>query len=76
MTYQHFPKVELHTHLEGSAPPDFIRSLAREKNIDLSRIFNEDGGYIFRDFEHFLKVYEAACEPLQTPQDFYRLTSA
>jgi adenosine deaminase len=76
MTYQHFPKVELHTHLEGSAPPDFIRSLAREKNIDLSRIFNEDGGYIFRDFEHFLKVYEAACEPLQTPQDFYRLTRA
>ena len=76
MTFQHLPKIELHTHLEGCAPPAFIRGLAKEKNIDISRIFTEDGGYAFRDFDHFLKVYESACTTLQTPDDFRRLTSA
>jgi len=76
MTYRSMPKVELHTHLEGCAPPAFIRGLAHEKSIDISGIFNADGTYAYRDFDHFLKVYEAACTTLQTPQDFYRLTRA
>lgn len=70
------PKIELHLHLEGGAPPAFIKGLAKEKNIDISGIFNEDGSYRFTDFWNFLKVYEAACEPLKGPQDFYRLTLA
>lgn len=70
------PKVELHLHLEGAAPPAFIRALAQEKHVDLSGIFTPQGGYRFRDFVDFLKVYEAACTVLQTPQDFYRLTRA
>jgi adenosine deaminase len=70
------PKVELHLHLEGGAPPAFIKGLAREKSIDIAGIFNEDGSYRFTDFWNFLKVYEAACTPLQGPQDFYRLTLA
>lgn len=70
------PKVELHLHLEGAAPPAFIRGLAREKSIDIERIFAPDGGYAFRDFAHFLRVYEAACTVLQTPEDFRRLTQA
>lgn len=76
MTFQSTPKVELHLHLEGAAPPEFIRGLAAEKNIDLSGIFDANGGYVFRNFEHFLSVYEAACEPLKSPEDFYRLTCA
>ncbi|MDO6589011.1 adenosine deaminase [Loktanella sp. D2R18] len=76
MNFKSIPKVELHTHLEGSAPPAFIAALAREKNIDISGIFDANGGYAFRDFDHFLKVYEAACEPLQSPEDFRRLTIA
>ncbi|MFQ6549706.1 adenosine deaminase [Aestuariibius sp. 2305UL40-4] len=70
------PKVELHLHLEGAAPPAFIRDLAREKSIDISGIFDDQGHYAYRDFAEFLKVYEAACEPLQTPEDFRRLTLA
>ena len=70
------PKVELHLHLEGAAPPAFIRGLAREKNIDISRIFTPSGGYAYRDFWHFLEVYEAACTTLQSPEDFHRLTLA
>ncbi len=76
MTYQSVPKVELHTHLEGCAPPSFIRGLAKEKSLDISGIFNADGTYAYRDFEHFLQVYEAACTTLQSPQDFYRLVKA
>lgn len=70
------PKVELHLHLEGAAPPDLIRALAAEKSVDLSRIFDSDGGYRFRGFADFLRVYEAACTVLRTPEDFRRLTRA
>jgi adenosine deaminase len=70
------PKIELHLHLEGGAPPAFIRGLAREKHVDLSGIFREDGGYAYRDFGHFLQVYEAATSVLTTPEDYARLTTA
>lgn len=76
MSVTDLPKVELHLHIEGAAPPAFIRGLAKEKNIDLSGVFNEDGSYAFTDFWHFLKVYEAATEALKTPEDFGRLTTA
>lgn len=70
------PKTELHLHIEGAAPPDFIRMLAAEKNVDLSKIFKNDGSYVWKDFAEFLKTYEAACSVLQTPDDFRRLTEA
>lgn len=76
MSFKSLPKVELHLHFEGAAPPAFIRGLAQEKNIDISGIFDENGGYLYRDFEHFLSVYEAACTTLQGPEDFARLTRA
>ncbi|MGZ9811927.1 adenosine deaminase [Pseudoroseicyclus sp. H15] len=76
MSWREFKKVELHLHLEGAAPPAFIRGLAKEKNIDLSGLFDEQGGYRYEGFEHFLKAYEAACTTLQSPEDFRRLTLA
>lgn len=76
MSFKSLPKVELHTHLEGCAPPAFIAGLAREKNLDISGIFDAQGNYVYRDFDHFLKIYEAACTTLQTPQDFHRLILA
>ncbi len=70
------PKIELHLHLEGAAPPAFIRDLARRKHVDIGGIFNADGSYRFRDFWDFLKVYEAATSVLTTPEDYHRLTLA
>jgi adenosine deaminase len=70
------PKVELHLHLEGAAPPAFIRGLAAEKHIDISGIFDERGNYTYRDFWDFLKVYEAATSVLTSPRDYDRLTRA
>ena len=76
MSWKDFPKIELHLHLEGAAPPTFIRGLAGEKGIDLTGVFDEQGHYAYRDFDHFLKVYEAATEALKSPEDFERLTQA
>ncbi len=70
------PRIELHLHLEGAAPPGFIRTLAGEKAMSLEGVFAPDGGYAFRDFLHFLEVYEAATATLQTPEDYHRLTRA
>lgn len=69
-------RIELHLHLEGAAPAAFIRGLAREKKTDISGIFARDGGYAWRDFPHFLQVYEAATSVLTTPEDYHRLTLA
>ena len=68
--------MELHLHLEGAAPPAFIRGLAQEKKMDIAGIFDETGGYAYRDFWHFLEVYEAATSTLKRPEDYYRLTLA
>ncbi len=70
------PKIELHLHLEGAAPPDFVRALAAEKSMDLTGVFAPDGGYAFTDFLHFLQVYEAATATLTSPEDYHRLTRA
>lgn len=76
MSWKTFPKIELHMHLEGAAPPAFIRGLAAEKHVDISGVFDDGGAYRFSDFWEFLKVYEAATSVLQTPEDYARLTAA
>lgn len=70
------PKIELHLHLEGAAPPRLVADLAKRKHLDISGIFAPDGGYRFTDFASFLKVYEAACTALTSPEDYHRLTRA
>lgn len=70
------PKVELHLHLEGAAPPAFIRGLAKEKKADIGGIFDERGNYKYKDFWDFLKVYEAATSVLTSPEDYARLVLA
>ncbi|WP_039018214.1 adenosine deaminase [Halocynthiibacter namhaensis] len=76
MEFQNTPKIELHLHLEGAMPPEFARRLADEKNISLEGVFDETGGYAYRDFWHFLEVYEVATQVLTGPEEFARLTKA
>lgn len=76
MNWQHIKKIELHLHLEGAAPPDLIRRMAREKSVDLGGVFDENGAYIFDDFPHFLRLYEAVTAVLKSPEDYARLTTA
>ncbi|MDP9369505.1 MAG: adenosine deaminase [Chloroflexota bacterium] len=69
------PKVELHVHLEGTVRPATLRELARKHHIDLP--VGDDASlaafYRFRDFDHFIDVYVAACECLRQPEDFTRV---
>jgi adenosine deaminase len=74
MTFASMPKVELHLHHEAAAPPDFIRQIAAEKKIDISHCFDDQGNFAFRDFSHFIEVYDGATKALTTPEDFQRLT--
>ena len=50
MNISHLAKVELHLHLEGAAPPAFIRQLAYEKKVDIGGSFAPDGRYAFGGF--------------------------
>lgn len=68
-------KVELHLHLEGAAPPAFIRALAAEKHQDIGHIFDERGAYSYNGFNEFLRVYEAATSVLTAPRDYARLVT-
>ena len=68
------PKIELHLHLEGAAPPAFVRGLAQEKGVSLAGVFDERGAYAYDDFPGFLATYEAATSVLRTPDDYARLT--
>ena len=66
-------KIELHLHLEGAAPPAFIRGLAAEKSADMPAIFDAEGNYKYKDFNDFLRVYEAATSVITSPADYARL---
>ena len=66
-------KIELHLHLEGAAPPDFIRGLAKEKRADLTGVFDDRGHYAYDDFPGFLRCYEAATSVINGPRDYARL---
>ena len=70
------PKVELHLHLEGAAPPELIRTLAAERSVDIRGAFDAEGGYAWTDFASFLRAYELACTVLRTPEDYRRLMEA
>jgi len=76
MNFSKIAKTELHLHLEGAAPPAFIRRLAQEKGVNMDGVFDENGAYVWATFVEFLATYERACEVLKTPEDFGRLMAA
>jgi adenosine deaminase len=75
LSFKTLPKIELHHHLEGAAPPAFVRDMARAKGMDVSGIFDAKGAYQYRDFLQFLDVYEQATKPFKTPDDYALLTA-
>ncbi|MFQ5562422.1 MAG: adenosine deaminase [Parvularculaceae bacterium] len=70
------PLAELHCHLEGTVEPTHARRLAKRHGVDISDVLNEDGGYHWDTFEHFLHVYDAVSEVLRTPEDYCEITRA
>src|SRR5215472_1706219 len=65
------PKVELHVHLVGSATVPTVLQLAR-RHPDSPVPRTEQGlreFYAFRDFPHFIDVYENVSELVTEPED-------
>lgn len=70
------PKAELHIHLEGSVRPATLLALARRNGVALpvaSEAAVRDF-YRFRDFNHFLTIYDLICESIRAPDDLTLMT--
>lgn len=70
------PKVELHCHLEGAAPPDLVRAKAAARGIDLTGVLDAAGGYAWTDFTSFLAAYGAVAAVFRSEEDFADLAEA
>lgn len=70
------PKVELHLHLEGAAPPALVRELGAAQGIDLSGLFDAEGAYNSNDFTSFLRAYEQVSTVFSAPDHYRALTEA
>lgn len=70
------PKAELHIHLEGSVRPATLLTLARRNGIALPATNEAElhDFYRFRDFDHFLTVYDLICDCIHTPDDLALMT--
>jgi len=66
------PKVELHVHLEGATSPEAIFRMAERNGISLPAADRESWNAFcrFRDFKHFIAVYEASTRCMLTAEDF------
>ncbi len=69
-------KAELHTHLEGTITPQLAKQLAaRNKLILPDNLITSDGlSYCYRDFFHFLEVYDLIAALIKHPRDYYDVT--
>lgn len=70
--FQQMPKVELHTHLVGTADAETIYQIAQQNRVSLPANSLEEwcSFYEFRDFAHFIEVYRIARHCVQTPEDY------
>ena len=66
------PKAELHVHLEGAIQPETLLTLARRNGITLpaNTIEGVRSWIAYRDFDHFIQLFRAACRCLRTAADF------
>jgi adenosine deaminase len=65
------PKVELHVHLEGTAPPDLIRRIAERNGLELpDGLFAAPDRFAYRDFLDFLDTYDKAASVIRTGEDY------
>jgi len=66
-----YPKIELHVHLEWAVRPDTLREIARRNDYPLPD--DLESLYAFRDFRHFIEVFELTIGALRTYDDFRRI---
>jgi adenosine deaminase len=64
------PKAELHVHVEGAMGPDLARRIAARNGLTLPDGIAEGDHWIWRDFLHFLEVYDAAASVIRSGEDY------
>jgi adenosine deaminase len=66
------PKAELHVHLEGAIQPETLLALARRNGVELpaDTIEGVRSWIAYRDFDHFIELFRAACRCLRTADDY------
>jgi aminodeoxyfutalosine deaminase len=69
------PKADLHVHLVGSAAPATVAALAaRHPDSGVPADAGElSAFYVFRDFNHFIDVYELVSDLVRNPEDLVTL---
>lgn len=70
------PLAELHCHIEGAAPTDLVRELAHRNGQEMNGLIDDQGGYIWADFDSFLGAYDKAASVFTTPEDYANLAYA
>src|SRR5688500_11875162 len=69
------PKVELHVHLEGTAPPDLIRRIAERNGLAVPEgTFAAPDRFAYGDFLDFLDTYDKAASVIRTGEDYRDIT--
>ncbi len=70
------PKVEIHVHLEGATDAETVWQMAARNGVSLPARSLEEwrSFYTFRDFAHFIEVYQLAGGCMRTPEDFAFMT--
>jgi aminodeoxyfutalosine deaminase len=63
-----YPKIELHVHLEGTVRPHTLRQIAKRNDYPLPD--DLESLYRFRDFRHFIEVFELTAGALHRHDDF------
>ena len=66
------PKAEIHVHVEGATDAETFYQLARRNRVDLPADSLDEwkSFFEFRDFQHFIRVYQASVRCLQAPEDY------
>jgi aminodeoxyfutalosine deaminase len=65
------PKIELHVHLEGTVRPATLRAIAKRNDYPLPD--DLESLYRYRDFVHFLEVFELCAHALRHYDDFRQI---
>lgn len=66
------PKAEIHVHVEGATDAQTFYQMAQRNRVDLptNSLDEWKSFFEFRDFPHFIQIYTAAVQCLQTPEDY------
>ena len=69
------PKVELHSHLEGTIKPSLAQEIAHRNSVSLdNNLFHENGSYAWNDFASFLTAYDGVSSCLRFAKDYRDIT--